>query len=255
MILQALNSYYERIASSPGNRDVPLLGFSRQKIHFCLVLNRDGDVVDVNDLRIADGKKARPTELIVPEPEIRTVAIAANFLWDNTGYALGADGKDKPDRLMKRFAAFREKQLSVASDLDDEGMKAVLKFLDKWDPQKAPELKSWGEMVGLNIVFRLDFDREYIHERPVVRERWVQFYMGESSDVSGMCLVTRPGWPHRKPASKDKGGLGRPNHGGIPDFLQPGRIHLLRKKLEFQRPGRRSRGFCLLHSAKLAAAK
>ena len=190
MILQALNSYYERLVGDPENDEVPMLGFSRQKIHFCLVLDRDGNVVDVNDLRIGEGKKVKPLELIVPEPVIRTVSIAANFLWDNTGYALGADGKDKPHRLVQKFTAFKQTQFSVASELEDEGMLAVLRFLENWVPERAPEMKNWSEMVGLNIVFRLDGEPRYVHDRPEVRGQWIRFHTGSTAETQGMCLVT-----------------------------------------------------------------
>jgi len=41
MILQALNAYYEHRSQEPDS-DMPLAGFSRQKIHFVLNLDADG---------------------------------------------------------------------------------------------------------------------------------------------------------------------------------------------------------------------
>ena len=63
MILQSLKKYYDRLAESDED-EVPLLGFARQKIHFCLVLEPDGNPVNVQvmDLRVLDGKKPRPME-------------------------------------------------------------------------------------------------------------------------------------------------------------------------------------------------
>jgi len=190
MILQALNSYYERLVADPENDGVPLRGFARQKIHFCLVLDRSGNVVDVNDLRTTSGKKAWPAELIVPEPVKRTMGIEANFLWDNTGYVLGSDGKDKPNRLVQKSAAFKKVQHAVGGDLRDEGMNAVLRFLDNWDSQKAATLSHWDEMAGSNVVFRLDGEFQYVHDRPEVRSRWISYCSGKASEFQGMCLVT-----------------------------------------------------------------
>ena len=67
MILAALNQYYERLKNDPDS-GIPMLGFSRQKIHFALVLAKDGRLLQVMDLRTIEGKKAFPKILVVPEP-------------------------------------------------------------------------------------------------------------------------------------------------------------------------------------------
>ncbi len=190
MILQALNCYYHRLIADPENGGVPLAGFSRQKIHFCLVLDREGNLVEEDDLRVKEGKRELPLELVVPEPVKRTVAIAANFLWDNTGYVLGGDAKGTPERASRMFAAFREMQHSVAGDLEDEGMKAVLRFLEGWKPEQALSLKKWDQMAGLNVVFRLDGERRFIHERPMIRERWAGYCSENAGEKKGMCLIS-----------------------------------------------------------------
>lgn len=191
MILQSLKKYYDRLAGS-GEDDVPLFGFARQKIHFCLVLEPDGDpaTVRVMDLRVLDGKKPRPVELIVPEPVIRSVQIDANFLWDNTGYVLGADARDKPDRALQAHDEFRKLAHRIGDGVDDAGMKAVLRFLDAWKPSDAPTLALWSEMIGQNLVFRLQGDRCFVHERPAVRAAWSNNCAAKAPDAEGMCLIT-----------------------------------------------------------------
>lgn len=191
MILQSLKKYYDRLVDSK-SEGIPAFGFARQKIHFCLVIDRDGKPAPapVMDLRISEGKKPRPVELIIPEPVIRSVDISANFLWDNTGYVLGADSKDKPDRTLKAHDEFKNTAHLIGDAVDDEGMKAVLRFLDGWNPQDAPNLPYWKEMIGQNLVFRLAGDRCYVHERPAVRSAWLRRYAEESGDARGMCLVT-----------------------------------------------------------------
>jgi len=190
MILTALADYYERRIQEPDN-DLPLSGFSRQKIHFALSLNPDGTLAGVLDLRHQDGKKLVPTELVVPEAVKRSVGIAANFLWDNTGYVLGADEKGKPERSAKTFAAFKTLCHAIGDGLDDAGMTAVLRFLDAWDPADAPGLRHWEEMVkAANLVFRLEGERAYVHERPVVRQAWLRYRGAASDGPRAMCLVT-----------------------------------------------------------------
>lgn len=191
MILQALKGYYDRLAGDSGNDSIPMLGFARQKIHFCLVLDREGNLVGENDLRIKEGNKTFIPELIVPEPVIRSgLTIRANFLWDNSGYVLGADNKEKPDRVVEKFQEFKKIQRTICEGLEDEGIIAVLRFLDKWKPEKAPDLPTWKEMAGLNLVFRLDGEAHFIHERQAVRDRWIKFNIGNSSESQGMCLIT-----------------------------------------------------------------
>jgi CRISPR-associated protein Csd1 len=63
MILQALCEYYERARGETG---VPEPGFSRQKIHFALVIDSDGNPLQVRDLRIIQKNKPWPKELIRP---------------------------------------------------------------------------------------------------------------------------------------------------------------------------------------------
>lgn len=189
MILQAANAVYERLLKDP-EQDVPRPGFSRQKIHYELLLNQDGNLVVIHNIQVPQGKKLAPKEVFVPEPVKRTSGVASNFLWDNTGYVLGADAKGKPDRVREQFEAFTARAHEIGGDVDDPGMAAVLAFLDAWDPGKASELPGWEDMAGLNIVFRLDGEAGYVHDRPAVREAWLCHTQQACSSYQGLCLVT-----------------------------------------------------------------
>lgn len=189
MILQALNEYYERLAGEDG-ADIPLRGFSRAKVSFALEIGRSGELQQVLDLRDMTDKKPRPRQLVVPAAVKRTVAVAANFLWDNTGYVLGADAKGKPERARETFEAFRDKLATVADGLHDDALAAVMAFLGRWNPQDATELEFWPEMEGQNVVFRLAGEARFVHERPAVRERWLSHYASSASESLGQCLVT-----------------------------------------------------------------
>lgn len=193
MILTALAAYYDRLSQEP-EPAVPLAGFSRQKIHFALHIDADGKLAEppVFDLRQTEGKKTAPQELVVPEAVKRSVGVAANFLWDNTGYVLGADDKGKPERTAKTFEAFKARCHEIGDGLDDAGMAAVLSFLNAWNPADASALPHWEEMVkGCNLVFRLaGGGLGYVHERPAVRQAWLDHLAGASKERRGMCLVT-----------------------------------------------------------------
>ncbi|QTA93786.1 type I-C CRISPR-associated protein Cas8c/Csd1 [Desulfonema magnum] len=190
MILHSLNNYYNRLKDD-SETDIPLFGFGSQKFYFALLLNRKGELLQPLDLRDESKKKPIPRTLIVPqEMEERSGSkIAPHFMWDNTMYVLGNDNKGKPKRSSEAFEAFKKFHHDLCDGMDDQGMKAVLNFLDSWDPEHAPNLKHWDEMSGMNIVFQLDGDLQYVHERPEVRETWLRCLEEKGSGVIANCLV------------------------------------------------------------------
>lgn len=190
MILQALNAYYQRLRNSP-EVDIPLPGFGKQKISFCLVIDGKGKLLQIKDLREMSGRKPIPIQLLVPQiDKKRTVDIEPNFAWDNTGYILGMDNKGRPKRSLECFKSFKELQHKVGDHIEDVGLNAFLKFLDTWNPEKALELEKWEEMAGTNLVFQLDGDRCYIQDRPLVQEAWSRFSAAKDKDLIATCLVS-----------------------------------------------------------------
>ncbi|MBN1827604.1 MAG: type I-C CRISPR-associated protein Cas8c/Csd1 [Deltaproteobacteria bacterium] len=189
MILQALNHYYERLKEDP-ETDIPLFGFGKQKIHFALVINEDGKLVQIRDLREKPKNKPIPISLTVPQiGKKRSVDIEPNFMWDNTGYVLGRDAKGNDARALKSFQAFKKLHHDIGNSLEDRGMKAVLRFLDSWNPDDAQALENWDEKAGANLIFHLDGERLYIHEHPAVKQAWIKRCAEESSAFIAMCLV------------------------------------------------------------------
>lgn len=186
MILQALNDYYIRMADDP-DVDVPPFGFGKQGVHFCLTIDREGTLVgDPLDLR--ENGKAFRTE--VPGPIQKTVGVSSNFLWENTGYILGVDGKGKPERTAETHACFKDLVRVVLEDVDDDGGNAFLSFLEKWEPEQAKNLKGWEEMLDSNIVFRLDGERRFLHDRNFLREAWLVHLNNKKAAAQGRCLIT-----------------------------------------------------------------
>jgi len=192
MILQALASYYDRLLRDP-DVDVAEPGFSTEKIHYEILLGPSGELRATGNIQVSPekGKKLLPRPLKVPAPVKRTAGVAANFLWDNTGYVLGADAKGKPERAREQFAAFRSLAHAVGDDLDDDGMRAVLAFLDAWNPDEAATIPGWEDMAGLNVVFRLDGELGYVHNRPAVREAWLHYVEAKTDSGDAVCLVTK----------------------------------------------------------------
>ena len=190
MILQALNGHYERLSSKG---QVPPYGYSAEKVSYAIVLSTEGQPVDVIPLLDTSGKKPRPSVGQVPQARTRTSGIKPNFLWDNTKYTLGC-GRDKETKQSvpteHHYAAFKKFHQALLEDIDDRGVKAFLMFLGRWDPEKYSELAHAEEMLDSNVVFRLDGEQAFLHERAAAQDAWKQCLAESAGGTQGMCLVT-----------------------------------------------------------------
>lgn len=192
MILEALARQYQRLIE----RDEPGLspyGYSPEKISYAIVLSVDGDPVDVVSLLDTSGKKPLPQSMSVPQPEKRTSGIKSNFLWDKTSYMLGVSASSK--RSEKEHEAFKAFHNQILTDETDPGLTALLKFLAKWTPERFASAPFTPEMLDANVVFKLDGERQYLHQRPVaqaVRARLLNLAAdaGAAASTPQRCLVT-----------------------------------------------------------------
>lgn len=192
MILTALNNYYDRLTEQ-GHPDISPYGFSQEKISYALVINPKGELLDVMDLRDTSSKQPRPSVYLVPNAPKRSVNIAPCFLWDKTGYVLGLTGsaaqKDL-DRTVKTHEAFKAYHHEWIGDNADEGLQALLAFLDNWNLRQDPRnslIKD--EMLDSNVFFRLDGDRCFIHERVAAKAIRAKQVAGNTGSKQ-ICLVT-----------------------------------------------------------------
>ncbi len=188
MILQSLASHYDRLVTDPES-GCARKGFSREKVHFALVIGKDGRLAQVLDLRQQTGRKLVPREVIVPQGPKKSVNIAASFLWGNTAYVLGADDKGKPTRTADCHRAFKNLHRGLLGTSSDDGARAVLRFLDVWNPADATMLDHWQDMLKSNLVFQLDGDTQFVHERPGMASIWGANLLASESGEEGMCLI------------------------------------------------------------------
>lgn len=199
MILTALNDYYERLASQPDTSVAPL-GYSYENISFSLIINRNGELVDQPmDLRDTSGKTPRPTRMLVPQPETRTSGIKPLFLWDKSSYVLGVSNIQEQDeqkyqkrleRIQAEHQAFKAYHEEALADTNDEGLIALLRFLRSWNPadfETNPYLTE--EILDTNIVFRLEDERNFIHEREAAQQLQATAISNTEAE-EGICLVT-----------------------------------------------------------------
>ncbi|MBQ8628132.1 MAG: type I-C CRISPR-associated protein Cas8c/Csd1 [Prevotella sp.] len=94
MILKALYDYYHRC----GN--LPRPGTELKEIGFLIVIDKDGNFLRFEDRRI-DNKQAQ--KFLVKKHVGRTSALAANYLYDNSGYVFGYSGKGDASAQYQTF--------------------------------------------------------------------------------------------------------------------------------------------------------
>ena len=217
--------------------DIPTRGFAFQKVHFALRLDASGSLLDVMDLRSERAEVMRPTIMMVPEPLQRTGNIKPNFMCDNTGYVLGADGVGKPMRTLEMFNSFKKFHHEIGDRIVDPGMKAVLRFLNSWNPVDVPLLQYWNEMKqGANLVFQLDGELQYIHDRPAVKAAWLSHYHQRHPGTKSMCLISGRTESIARLHPKIKGVSGTQPSGGSIVCFQPESFRFFTKKQGINAP-------------------
>ena len=188
-VLQSLARLHGRLES---NGRAPSYGFSRENISFAIVLSRRGEPVDVQDVRDTSGKTPRPRRIVVPRPVKRTGQPAPNFLWDKTAFSLGVKRDDRVNRpvtTLRDHTAFKEFHRQLLADVDDEAIRAFLLFLDVWRADDYERRRYAQEMLDANIAFRLDGEREFLHDRSSAKSVWLSQLANEEG-AGGLCLVT-----------------------------------------------------------------
>lgn len=185
MILAALNDYYHRLAERD---EVSPPGYSHEQISFALVLSPNGELVDVADVRNTSGKKPIATRMSVPASYTRSgTGSSAFFLWDKSSYVLGVSAKTGKSR--QDHEAFKRLHKESLAGAEDSGLRALLMFLEKWSPEQFQSPMFSEDMLDKNMVFRLDGEHQYLHQRPAalaLRNRLMNRDFGEI----GICLVT-----------------------------------------------------------------
>lgn len=192
MILQALCEYYRRASADPSLQSVPE-GYAMAGVSAELVLSADGDLIAVNSLVDLSGKKPIPRQLCVPLPPKRSgQKPEAAFLYETVAFLFGiyktAEGAGY------RFEASREKHETVLKNSEDPGAKALLRFFEK----RTQGTVEWsgvdtGVISNPNIfvVFRLQGDSCFLHERSAIRKAWERYRCQSQNDLPMIqCLVT-----------------------------------------------------------------
>lgn len=210
MILQSLHQLYHRLSEDPAYEIAPR-GFSPQKISFCVVIQPDGTLFDIEDVR--EGGRTR---LMTVPGEAKPSGSGINpcFLWDNQTYLLGRQPEDKKDGFGKdRFEAFRERHLQAEAEIDLAEFGSVCRFLERWTPE---ELENWPILAELGTGFgvvRIQGQLRCVHELPGVKDWWIQRLETKERGASGQCLISGEMKPIARLHPKIKGVAGAQSAG------------------------------------------
>lgn len=201
MILQELYRYYER------KRDfMPYEGYSDQKIRFVLVIDLDGNLLNVEDRERIEEKliqknKTQRTKIVdlVRSPKIPTRSgnVKPGFIVENRDYILGylsdVNSLSKVNTAQNAFS-YENKIKDCFHATDDQAVGAILKFLDKTKKEEfsIEKLKPIIENTGPILAFRLDgLGEGWIWNRGAVRSWYDQSLISQNIDKSfGDCLIT-----------------------------------------------------------------
>lgn len=193
-MLQDLVRYYEILAAEEDST-IPQIGYGTASISFSLNIDDDGNLINITSCKIAAGKKTVAKPMTVPEPvKGRTTKILPDFLFGNSSYVLGFDNKGKPDRAKACFESFKEHNISILRNTCCKEANAVIKFLKKWNPEKALDNPVISEIIdeiykGANFIFRYNGNVD-VHNVLAVKEAWMKYKSKSSENPVRQCLVT-----------------------------------------------------------------
>lgn len=194
MILTALNDYYQRLVSED---KVPTLGFSTEQIDYELLIDESGNVLQVNFIGDAKGKKSVGKPLRVPQSFKRSgTSPKPFFLWDKSSFVLGVkrNNGSKKDESQVLFSdrdhqVFLSHHKGVLDGVESRQLKAFLSFLENWSPSMFSEPFFNLEMLDKKFVFRLEGDKFFVHETDDAKKIQAGLVVDETA-VVGRCLVT-----------------------------------------------------------------
>lgn len=193
MILQTLANYYDLLLNDEDS-GISQPGYSKTRVSFAAVISSEGDLVDLEDLRVQSGKKLIGREMNVPEQIKKTSGVASNFLCENASYFFGIPIKGDEGKSQKEHQKFKELHLELLENLHSKEGLAIKAFLENWNPTEAMNseiLKSYFEdLKTANIVFKLDGNVKPLHNLNEFQSVWENYKSVNESRVIGQCLIS-----------------------------------------------------------------
>ena len=117
MILQALTEYYYALSKA---KKVPPMGLEYVPIRWVIVINTQGEFIDLEDYKDTNESKNRGQEKLVIASVERSSDIKSNHLWDKVDYVLGW-GYDKTNKkTIKETSKNLEAFVNIVNSLTDK---------------------------------------------------------------------------------------------------------------------------------------
>lgn len=203
MILQALTQYYQRKADN--GSDIAPQGFEYKQIPFIIVIDKDGNFVQLEDTRGANSKTKKGNSFLAPLASTRSgknSADVANLLWDHYGYIFAHPKEDTDTAIVmanRQHQAFKQRINEVLTKTNDSGLKAVKEFLtNQTNIDLVKNTDTWQQCLkikGCNLTFRLQGETDLICQSKAIQSyianqsNYAEDESNESSE-KGICLIT-----------------------------------------------------------------
>jgi CRISPR-associated protein Csd1 len=214
MILQALYDYYQRKAADPDSNIAPR-GFERKNIPFIIVIDKEGNFINLEDTRSGEGKQKRAKSFLVLKTKSRTGSKAsetANIFWDHWGYVLGQPKEKDERKSAKQLNEDAKKQNSTfvaqVNKLskkypENNQFAAVCKFFNQEEQiQKILAHENWKEsykIPGCNLSFRIAGEENIVAEHDdllkEVESNNDHANEDQSKSEESVCLITGENLP------------------------------------------------------------
>ncbi len=200
MILQALYEYYLDLLK---NGEIEPDGWSKEKVSYAVLLDNDGKMTDLLDLRETvrvksekDTEKYKkiPRRESVPERPSRTSGVRPFYLCDNSKYILGIGDEKSSGRVAECFKASKELHQDRLKNVDSPAARAIVQFFDTWQPDKAKDdpiiQEKWNDLVkGANLVFYHNF-KPVLKDEKICKD-WQDAVNSAGQNTEGrLCLVS-----------------------------------------------------------------
>jgi CRISPR-associated protein Csd1 len=197
MILQALDSLYDRLAADDSYQ-IAEDGFAPMQISYVVVIDKNGILKSIEPLENRDVKgNSRPMSMLCPSVGKRTIRPDPIFLADKSDYVLGRNLEDEGKtggvgKIQNRHDLFKKLHLDIAAQNPLPELIAINKFLASWNPTTAGDHVNLEKASGANFVFRIEGDSRYIHAIPALRKAWQNTLGGAASSKTqkGFCLIS-----------------------------------------------------------------
>jgi len=184
------------MAADPESGIAPT-GWEWKGIPFVVVLDKQGNLLQIEDSRNGEGKKKRGKLFLVPQSVKRTSGIAANLLWDNANYVFGIVNTENlnNEQITRISIRTSEQKKAFIDRIRNElpqtpNKKAVITFLTTVTKERLEKEDAWQDIYTSNSVvsFRFEGEKELYCQSKEVQEVLQQRLSIKEKEA--ICLVS-----------------------------------------------------------------